>query len=548
MNALDWLIIALYLLFLLGIGAYLNLYQENTDDYFLAGQKMKWWQTGFSTMATQLSAVSFISAPAFVAITEGGGLRWLAYEVSVPLALIVVMVVIIPVLHRGRYISIQQYLSDRFDDKTRSLISGLFLLMRAFATGGIIVAGAEVLAATFAIDPIAAILVIGIVTIIYDVMGGIGVVIFSDVIQMAIIVIGITVCGVVASEIMNWSPAAVMDAYNASSRGKILIFDQWGFNKGENYGFWPWLFGGFFLYVAYYGCDQSQVQREMSVANEDDVRKSMLLNAFGRFPIVLLYCVVGLIIGAVFHTQGPEVVQRVQQFDTVAGLQRVLSENPDRMVPIFMKGFLPHGLIGLLFVAIMAALMSSLDSAINSLSAVTMQDFYRAYVRSDEEERHYLNAGKAFTVFWGVFITVMAVLMFQSKGATTVIELINQVGNMFYGPLSAVFLAGILTTWIRSDGMFVGVICGMATNAVVWQYTDWSWLWWSPIGFVVTTGTAGVISLVNVIAANQWERIRPLFRLEKGRHKTDWIPWYVLCVVYFFVIIGICAGIESALT
>lgn len=558
MNWLDWVVVAIYLLFLIGVGAYLNLFQKDTDDYFLAGQKMKWWQTGFSTMATQLSAISFISVPAFVALKSGGGMKWLVYEVAVPLALILVMVVIIPVLHRGRYISMHQYLGERFNEGTRSLVSGLFLLMRGLSSGVIIYAGAKILAATFDLpnlfagtgleadtqQVVLAILIIGIVTIIYDVLGGIGVVIFSDVLQMFIIIAGLLICGVVGMDLLSWNTVHVMDAYDNPKRFQILNFEQWGVSKESQYGFWPFLFGGFFLYVSYYGCDQSQVQREMSVANEDDVHKSMLLNAFGRFPIVILYCFVGLVIGAVFMMEpqsiSGELGWSVEQFQTT------YKDHPDWMLPLFMRAALPHGLIGLLFVAAMAALMSSLDSAINSLSAITIRDFYQEYLVPDQSQSHYLLAGKLCTMFWGLFATVSA-LLFSLRGDTpTVVEQINQIGTMFYGPLAAAFLMGILTDWIEGTSVTAGVLFGMLANLLVWQHLEWiSWLWWGPIGFGVTAIVAVTFSVALPPISLPENR---LFRFEEGKNRTNWLPAYVLCVIYFFVIIAVCAWIESVLS
>ncbi|MFB6344308.1 MAG: sodium/solute symporter [bacterium] len=540
MTGLDWSVIAGYLAFLIGLGAYLNRGQLNTHDYFLAGQDMVWWQTGFSTMATQLSAVSFISAPAFVALVDNGGLRWLAYEFAVPLALVVVMAVIIPVLHRGNYISMHQYLGERFDEGTRLLVSGLFLLMRGLSSGVIVFAGAKVLAAVVALSVPEAILLIGIVTIIYDVLGGIGVVILSDVVQMAIIFVGLLYCGYEALGIIGWTD--VVDTF-AADRTQIILMDNYGFNPESSYGFWPFLIGGFVLYVSYYGCDQSQVQREMSVSDEDGVRKSMLLNAFGRFPLVLVYCFVGLVVGAVFLT-APEVPASDLTM-TTSELTNALKEKPDYMLPYFIVSVLPSGLSGLLIAAIMAALMSSLDSAMNSLSAITVQDFYRQYAQSDRSRRHYLNAGRFFTFAWGAFATLSALLFHYRGQVKTVIEQINQVGNMFYGPLAAAFLLGILVPWIRPAGIKLGIVMGLVVDIAVWQLAPFvSWLWWGPIGLVTSTATAVVVRMARAGPALGES---DLISFEVFRQQHGWSHWYVVCVVYFFVIIAACYGIEVTL-
>lgn len=542
MTPLDWGVVCLYLLLLIGLGLYLNQYQEDTYDYFLAGQSMTWWQTGFSTMATQLSAVSFISVPAFVALKENGGMRWLAFEFAVPLALIVVMAVIIPVFHREKYISMNQYLGDRFDSGTRSLISGLFLLMRGLSSGAIIYGGAKIIAPAINIRLFWAILIIGVVTILYDVLGGIGVVIYSDVIQMAIIFLGLIYCGITAIDMVGWQTA--LNTFDPA-RKQILFMNDFGTTEGSSYGFWPFLIGGFVLYVAYYGCDQSQVQREMSVEDVDAVRKSMLLNAFGRFPIVLIYCTVGILVGAVFTVELSSIAGNLGM--KPAELSARLNQDYDFMLPYFMVGALPKGITGLLIVATLAALMSSLDSAMNSLSAITVRDFYQEHWVRDASKGHYLLAGRFFTFLWGGLATVSALTFHYWSQVETVVVLINQIGNAFYGPLAAIFLLGMLTRWSTPNGVKTGVMTGLTVNLIVWQFfPSISWLWWGPIGFSVTVIAAFGTLLVDP-AGPPLPYGKDLLDLGEVRHQVKWIPWYGYCVIYFLVIVGVCYGIEITL-
>ncbi len=376
MNFLDWGVIALYLVFILGAGFLLGRSQSTIHDYYLGSRTVRWWQSGLSTMATQLGAVSFVSAPAFVVLKDGGGLKWLAYEFAVPLALILVMVVILPTFHRAGVISIYEYLEARFDAGTRTLVSLLFQVGRGLAIAVTLLAGGLVLSTALGISTSMAIITISLVTIVYDVLGGIRVVILSDVIQMFIILVGILVCGGVALSFVGWDTAW---ANMEPSRLRVLDFQHLGLNPAGTYAFWPMILGGFFLYASYYGCDQSQVQRELTVGKIDEVKKSLLVNAFGRFPLVLLYCTMGVFIGAVVMT--PEFLGRTaiaigSSPETVA---TTLQRDPDRMVPLFILSYLPHGVIRFIYVAILSALMSSLDSAFNSMSAVTVRDFYQRY-------------------------------------------------------------------------------------------------------------------------------------------------------------------------
>ena len=542
MNYLDWIVIVIYLLGVILLALYFNRRQNDTEDYYLGGRKIKWWQSGASTMATQLGAISFVSAPAFVALKENGGLKWLSYEFGVPLALILVMAIIIPVLHQKHYVSIYQFLEDRFDSGTRSLVSFLFQLGRGLATAVAILAGGLVLSTALNISTPAAIILIGSVTVIYDALGGIRVVILSDVLQMVIIVAGILICGYVAFSIVGFE-----STFSTISPDRLQVFDftHFGFGKGEAYAFWPMLIGGIFLYASYYGTDQSQVQRELSVGHVDEVRKSLIVNAVGRFPLVLSYCLMGLFVGAVFAQ--PESLSQVGSALGVSANQvsQILQHDPDRMIPMFIVSFLPNGLIGFIFIAIMAALMSSLDSGLNSLSAVTMKDFYQRYFRPEAGEKHYLIVSKLITLSWGIFCVLAALLFYEISEATrqTTIVLINAIGSTLYGPILAAFLVGMFVKKMQPGSIKIGIIGGILVNLFVWIFTPISWLWWNVIGFVITVGVA---FFVEKFVLNRLDR--PAFVLPQvvsERHSSGyWGRLYWIITAYFFLIIAISLVIE----
>lgn len=232
MNRWDWIVVFAYITGVLAIALYVTRSQRGLQDYYLAGKRVRWWESGMSTMATQLGAISFISAPAFVALQAGGGLKWLSYEFGVPLALILVMHVIIPTYHRENYVSIYEYLENRFDSGTRTLVSLLFQLGRGLATAVSVLAGALVLSTALSISTSTAILLLGVVTIIYDTLGGIRVVIITDVLQMLIIAIGILVCGVTAWYVVGWENAW---ASLEPSRYQIIDLKHVGlFSEGEH--------------------------------------------------------------------------------------------------------------------------------------------------------------------------------------------------------------------------------------------------------------------------------------------------------------------------
>jgi SSS family transporter len=494
-------------------------------------------------MATQLSAISFVSAPAFVAIKSGGGLKWLCYEFGVPLALILVMSTIIPILHKHHYISIYEYLEKRFDAGTRTLVSLFFQLGRGLATAVAVLAGGLILSTTLSISTVTAILLIGLITVIYDALGGIRVVILSDFLQMVIIIAGILICGGAAISLIGWSTA--LEAMTPD-RYAILDFKHWGFTPETTYSFWPMLIGGFFLYASYYGTDQSQVQRELSVGKVDDVKKSLLVNAFGRFPLVLSYCFMGIFIGAVFAS--PEGLAKVGDVFGVDadGITTILREDPDRMVPMFILTFLPHGIIGFIFVAIMAALMSSLDSGLNSLSAVTMKDFYQKYVKRNATERHYLLVSKVITLIWGIFCVVTA-LVFYSFGESTrqtTIVLINAVGSMIYGPILAAFLVGMLSKKIGPTSIKIGIVLGITINLLLWIFTSISWLWWNVTGFFSTVFFAYLGS--HTIPKDKEFTIRGDFGDSvETPSRINWKLIYSLVGLYFLLIVLLSRLIEN---
>jgi SSS family transporter len=545
MTFLDWIVIVLYLSVIVTYAVMRGKTQRSPHDYYLAGRKIRWWQSGTSTMATQLGAISFVSAPAFVAMKEGGGLKWLCYEFGVPLGLILVMILIIPILHRRQYISIYEYLEDRFDRGTRNIVSVLFQLGRGLATAVSVLAGGIILSTALPLTTVQAIVIIGAVTIIYDAIGGIRVVIFSDLFQMLIIIIGIGICGIGALWLVGWDAAwQVM----SPDRLKILDFKHWGFSPEGEYAFWPMALGGIFLYASYYGCDQSQVQRELSVKTVDDVKKSLLVNAFGRFPVVLLYCVMGVLVGAVFTS--PELLGQIaaEMRTDAAGVSAALQSDPDRMVPIYILTFMPPGIVGFIFVAILSALMSSLDSAINSLSAVTMQDFYKPYFKRKATERHYLVVSKIITVAWGIFC-VLAALVFATAGEATrqtTIVLINAVGSLLYGPILAAFVIGITSKLVKGFHIKAGVILGIAVNLVLWQLTSISWLWWNVAGFLVAVFVSTSLSYIELWIDRK--AVKFIYQGDEDSeivHERKWTFVYFSIIFYFFLIIFVSYIIQA---
>ena len=257
MDILDYTVIAIYLVSLLTLGFCLR-GQHSKEDYFLAGRSLNWKPLLLSIMATQLSAVSFISAPAFVGFREGGGLIWLSYELAVPLAMLLLITTILPTLYRSGVVSIYDYLEKRFSVTTRIGISIVFQFSRAFATGIMVYALSIILQGTMQISSWQAVILIGVVTLLYSLQGGMKAVVYGDAVQMVIIVMGTAVCIAFGLNALGGWDAFLQ--LLPSERVSAINFSSLGLN-GDSFGFLPMVLGGIILYASYYGCDQSEAQR-----------------------------------------------------------------------------------------------------------------------------------------------------------------------------------------------------------------------------------------------------------------------------------------------
>lgn len=524
MNSLDWFVVAAYIIVLLAMSRYLSRGQSGVEDYYLGGRSMPWWAIGLSTMATQLGAISFISAPAFVALKPGGGLTWLGYEFAVPAAVIFVMIFIIPVVHGEKVVTIYEYLERRFDAGTRTIVSVVFQIGRALATGVSIYAIGIVLSVVWDIPIVPTILFIGVVTIIYDAWGGMKAVVWSDVLQMVLLTAGIMICGITAYYLIGgWEN--ILTGFD-SERLRILRLGSTGIGDGDDYSFWAFLVGGFFLYISYYGCDQSQIQREMSASTLDDARKSLMLNGIARFLLVSAYVGMGLLIGAF-------------AFQNAHFSNLIPSDKVDYMVPVFVLNYLPHGVIGFLVVALLAAFMSSLDSSINSLSAATMKDVYQPFIRPDSDEEHYFRFSRILTVFWGVVCTGLAFVV--GSISDTIIEAINKVGSLFYGPVLSVFILAILFRRAGALGAKLAVLGGVTVNMVLWiGFPGVSWLWWNAAGCLSGIGIGYVVSLVSPRDVREGG----LTDKTAAADGPGWSKGYIILGLYFIAIVLISYIVE----
>jgi SSS family solute:Na+ symporter len=517
MTTIDWSIIVAYLSGMILLSVYLGRGQSSQEDYFVGGRNLPWWAVGLSTMATQTSAISFISIPAFVALRPNGGLTWLQYELAVPLAIIVVMVFLVPFFRRLQLVSVYEYLEFRFSPSVRYLVSSIFLLSRGLGTGVAVYASAIVLSVCLGIPLWSTILIIGIVTIIYDTIGGISAVVYSDVIQMGILLGGILLCIFYAL-----SDAGGFEAvWRSFPEERLRTIDpSTGLGDGGVVPFWAFLIGGLFLYASYYGTDQSQVQRELSAPSTAETKRSLLLNGFARFPLTVLYIVMGMTVGTVY-VLSPELRATIP------------NDNPDYLIPQFILLYLPTGVRAVIFAAILASAMSSLDSALNSLSAATMRDFIEPRLKPGS--RIFL-LSKLTTVAWGILITGFAFLV--GRISATIIESINKIGSAFYGPILAAFLVGVLSRRVNASGVVSGILAGVGLNMVLWlRFPEIHWMWWNCFGCLAAVLVACLVSLLTTSPPpGQIDPyvLRGTRFLEAQRR---WLPAYLSLILYFFLML-----------
>jgi SSS family transporter len=558
MHPLNWAIVAVYIVYVVWDGLRRSRNTHEIEGYFLANRSLPWWVVGLSVMATQLSAITMIGTTGQGA---SDGMRFIQFYFGLPLAMIILSVTLVPFLHGAKVYTAYEYLERRFDARTRSFTSLLFLLSRGMSCGVIISAPAVILSVIFGLNLTTTVAMIGVPTVLYTMFGGVQAVAWTDVKQMVLIVFGLL--AVVAALLAGLpDTVGVGDALRlAGATGRLDSFD-FRFDVTETYTFWSGLIGGTFLMLSYFGTDQSQVQRYLTARSVDEARSSLLMSAYWKIPLQALVLLIGVLVfvyylftpppltfnpaqAAVVRESGraAEYAALEARFGDAYAQRRAAAEalaagadagtadaraaflaadaearatrqeaialtgdvtgtsatDVNYIMPTFVLNELPLGLPGVFIAAVLAAAMSSIAAELNSLSTATVIDFYRRHARPHASDAHYLRVSKITTGLWGLFACIVATYAAQ---VGSLIEVVNRFGSFFYGSILGVFLLAMVRR-ATGRGAFYGLLAGMsAVAAVNFLAPSVAFLWHNVIGALTVLLVGSLLSLTDRPAAS----------------------------------------------
>jgi Na+/proline symporter len=537
MRPLDWVVLFAWLVFLVSYGLWRGRGSDSVNQFLLAGKTMPWYAMGLSIMATQASAITFISTTAqgFV-----DGMRFVQFYFGLPLAMVILSATAVPIFHRANVYTAYEYLEVRFDAKTRLLVTIAFLISRGLQAGLALSAPAIVLSVVLHWPFRVTVMLMGGLVVLYTTMGGIKAVTWADVQQMIVILISLVLALAMAISLLP-RDVSFFDAVKiAGAAGKLNAVTT-TFNWNDRYTLWSGLIGGMFLALAYFGTDQSQVQRYLTGKSIGQSRLGLLLNAMAKVPVQFFILFIGAMVFVVSVFDKPPLIyqpvamERVRsapeypaltaQFDAgfearraaarkmkdsgvAAGLEdfRAAQQRMDEAHTAALKAtnetdinyvflhfvthYLPVGVVGLIIAVIFTAAMSAISGEVNSLATVSVIDIYKRHLKPSAGDAHYLKASRVATVFWGIYAVAFASF---ASGFGALIEAVNQVGSLFYGGMLGVFVLAFFVKRAGSNGAFWGVIAGEAAIFAAAKFTSIAFLWYNVIGCVVVVAVGWMI-------------------------------------------------------
>ena len=553
MQIIDWIVLIGTLLFIVLYGTYKTRNNKNVTDYLKGGNSSNWWTIGISVMATQASAITFLSTPG-QAYHDGMG--FVQFYFGLPIAMVIICMVFIPLYDKLKVFTAYEYLESRFDLKTRSLTAILFLIQRGLAAGITIFAPSIILSAVLGWDLVTLNVIIGSLVIIYTVSGGTKAVSITQKQQMAVIFAGMFITFLI---ILNYLPQEISFTKAlelAGANGKLDILD-FSFNLDNRYTFWSGIIGGTFLALSYFGTDQSQVQRYLSGKSVRESQMGLIMNGLLKVPMQFFILLVGVMVFVFYQFNesplnfNPTAIEDVRNSEFAAefhqleinkkeielaikdkqllyfnveniidkknisneitylnslenGLRAqtkelILKANPDAetndkdyVFIHFILTNLPRGLIGLLLAVIISAAMSSTASELNALASTTAIDLYKRNVRV-RDEQHYVKASKWFTLLWGLIAISIACVAHLFDN---LIQLVNIIGSIFYGNVLGVFLLAFFIKYVKSNAVFWAAIITQLIIIYLWYIDLMPYLWLNLVGCTIVIFISIIIQLI----------------------------------------------------
>lgn len=529
MQLFDWIVLVVTLLFIVIYGVWKTKGSKNVEDYILGSNETPWYTVGLSVMATQASAITFLSTPG-QAYHDGMG--FLQFYFGLPIAMVVICLTFIPLYHKYKVFTAYEYLEKRFDLKTRSLAAILFLVQRGLGTGLTIYAPAIILSALLGWNLTIMNIVIGVLVIIYTFSGGTKAVNVTQKQQMFVIMSGMFITFFLILYYLPNDMTFTSALHIAGANDKMNIVD-FSFDPEEKYTFWSGITGGFFLALAYFGTDQSQVGRYLSGKSVRESQMGLIMNGLLKVPMQFFILLTGVMVFVFFQfnpvplnfnpnnkvlieksafkneyhslekqlealSEDKKVInllyidQLNQDYDNpilrkeLVGLSSREKDLRDRAKEIISKAdrrsetndkdyvffhfilhYLPKGLIGLLLAVIISAAMSSTASGLNALASTTAIDIYKRNIKEEKTERHYVNVTKFFTLFWGI-----VAILFASIGTLfeNLIQLVNIIGSIFYGTVLGIFLVGFYIKYVQAKAIFYSAVISQTTIFIIYYF------------------------------------------------------------------------------
>lgn len=556
MQQIDWIVLSLTLLFIVFYGVYKTQGSKNIEDYILGNKQTPWWTVGLSVMATQASAITFLSTPG-QAYHDGMG--FVQFYFGLPLAMVVICVTFIPIYSRLKVFTAYEYLENRFDLKTRSLASILFMIQRGLGTGLTIYAPSIILSTLLGWNLTLLNIIIGILVIFYTFSGGTKAVNVTHKQQMFIIMSGMLITFFLILHLLPNEMTFSNALHIAGANQKMNIVD-FSFDPEVRYTFWSGIAGGFFLSLAYFGTDQSQVGRYLSGKSVRESQMGLIMNGFLKVPMQFFILLIGVMVFVFFQfndvplnfnplnktiveksvyaaryndlekqlknlseekkeynllyidhlnqnydnpilrrklvaISGKETDLRDQAKELITKADKKAETNDKDYVFIyFILTYLPKGLIGLLLAVILSAAMSSSASGLSALASTTAVDIYRRNLKTPKSDKHFVNATKYFTLLWGAIAILFACVgtLFEN-----LIQLVNIVGSIFYGTVLGIFLVGFYIKFIKAQAIFYSALVSQALIFYIYYLDVVSFLWLNFIGALLTIVMSGFVQIAS---------------------------------------------------